>query len=275
MSLMSSTAPHAYAPAGFARGSVTADGFEITYWEAGTGPALVVLHGAGGPQIVPAYERLAERFRVVYLQLPGFGASPVNARTQTLEQLATTMAAAVDAVGLDRFALLGTSFGGATAAWLATLLTDRITELILESPAAFRPGDGALPALSPEEVQRALYAHPERRPDLPGPDEQTMGKQLDLVRRVLAGSDADALAERLRDLPLATMVMFGTRDGLIPPEMGRRYKELIANCDYVLVYDAAHAISSDRPEAFADLVADFLERGPGHIVSAASTVIHP
>jgi pimeloyl-ACP methyl ester carboxylesterase len=150
-----------------------------------------------------------------------------------------------------------------------------VTELVLESPAAFRPGDGNLPELTPEEVQRALYAHPERRPDLPEPSPATMGRQVGFVRRVLAASDAAALADRLRTLAVPTMVMFGTRDGLVPPEMGRRYKELIANCDYVLVYDAAHAISSDRPEAFVDLVADFLERGPGHIVTQRSGVLHP
>jgi pimeloyl-ACP methyl ester carboxylesterase len=275
MSLMSSTAPHVLAPAGFVRGSVVADGFEITYWEAGAGPPVVVLHGAGGPQIVPAYERLAERFRIVYLELPGFGASPVNERSRTLEQLAATIADALDAIGIERYALLGTSFGGATAAWLATACPERISELILESPAAFRPGNGPLPDLTPEEVQRALYAHPERRPALPAPDEETMAKQLALVRRVLAASDSEALARRLRALPVHTMAMFGTRDGLIAPEMGRRYKELIPNCDYVLVYDAAHAISSDRPEAFVDLVGDFLERGAGHIVSATSRVINP
>jgi pimeloyl-ACP methyl ester carboxylesterase len=257
------------------RRSVTADGFEVTFWEAGAGPPVVVLHGAGGPQIVPAHERLAEQFRVIYVQLPGFGDSPANERTQTLAELADTIAQAVSALGLERYALLGTSFGGATAAWLAVLHPDAVTELVLESPAAFRPGDAPLPALTPEQVERALYAHPGRRPALPGPDDETRARQLGLVGRVLAGSDPGALAEGLRGLPIATMVMFGTRDGLVPPEMGRRYKELIPNCEYVLVYDAAHAISSDRPEAFVDLVADFLERGPGHIVTRRSGVLHP
>jgi pimeloyl-ACP methyl ester carboxylesterase len=102
-----------------------------------------------------------------------------------------------------------------------------------------------------------------------------VGKQLALVERVLAASSTPELADRLRELRVPTMVMFGTRDGLIPPEMGRRYKELIPTCDLVYVYDAAHAISSDRPEAFAGLVADFLARQEGHIVSSESQVINP
>jgi pimeloyl-ACP methyl ester carboxylesterase len=258
----------------FEQGSVAAGGFDITYWEAGEGAPLVVLHGAGGPNIVPAYERLAETSRVIYMQIPGFGSSPANDGTETLEELAETLAGAVAALGLDEYALLGTSFGGATACWLAALHPDRITELVLESPAAFRPGDVPLPDLTPEQVQRALYAHPDRRPPLPPPDPATMDKQLSFVRRVLAATSTPELVQRLRGLQVPTMVMFGTRDGLIPTEMGRRYKELIPTCDYVIVYDAAHAISSDRPEAFAELVADFLARREGHIVSSRSRVIN-
>jgi pimeloyl-ACP methyl ester carboxylesterase len=265
----------AYSPAGFIEGTVEAGGFEITYWEAGTGDPLVVLHGAGGPNIVPAFERLAATARVVYLQLPGFGGSPVNETTRDFADLAGTVAEAVAALGIDYYALLGTSFGGATAAWMAIAHPERIGRLILESPAAFRPNHEPLPSLSPEEVFRALYAHPDRTPQPPPPDSELVAKQLGLVRRVLAASSAAALADRLRGLPVPTMVMFGTRDGLIPPEMGRRYKELIPNCDLVYVYDSAHAIASDRPEAYVDLVSDFLERGEAHIVNLRSGVIHP
>jgi pimeloyl-ACP methyl ester carboxylesterase len=254
--------------------AVQAAGFDITYWELGAGEPLVVLHGAGGPNIVPAFERIAESARVIYLQLPGFGDSPANESTRDLEDLAETVADGVAALGIDSYALLGTSFGGAVAAWMAVAYPERIAKLVLESPAAFRPNDDPLPNLSPEEVFRALYAHPERTPK-PSPAPEIVEKQLGLVRRVLAASDAVALADKLRGLPVPTMVMFGTRDGLIPPETGRRYKELIPNCDLVYVYDSAHAIASDRPEAFADLVSDFLERGEAHIVNLRSGVIHP
>ncbi|HEY7632765.1 MAG TPA: alpha/beta hydrolase [Thermoleophilaceae bacterium] len=254
---------------------MSAGGFEITYWEAGSGDPLVVLHGAGGPRITPAHERLAEQFRMLYVQIPGFGGSPANERSQTLEDLAETIAELAEAVELDRYALLGTSFGGATAAWIAILHPERVSELVLESPAAFRPNDEPLPSLSPEQIFQALHAHPDRLPPLPMPSPETAEKQLGFVRRVLAATDTEAFAERLRGLPVPTMVMFGTRDGLIPTEMGRRYKELIPGCDYVIVYDAAHEISTDRPEAYVELVADFLERQEGHIVTRASRVINP
>ena len=57
----------------------------------------------------------------------------------------------------------------------------------------------------------------------------------------------------MRALATPTLVLFGTRDRVMPPEMGRHYKALLPNCHLVLVYDAGHAIGAERPEAFADV----------------------
>jgi pimeloyl-ACP methyl ester carboxylesterase len=61
----------------------------------------------------------------------------------------------------------------------------------------------------------------------------------------------------------------------IPPGIGHIYKELIPNCHLVFVYDAGHAISTERPEALTEVVADFLERHEAFIISRTETVIHP
>ena len=61
----------------------------------------------------------------------------------------------------------------------------------------------------------------------------------------------------------------------MPPEMGRCYKVLLPNCHLVFVYDAGHEISTDRPEAFAEVTADFLERHEAFVISRTETVIHP
>lgn len=83
------------------------------------------------------------------------------------------------------------------------------------------------------------------------------------------------LAGRLPDLAVPTLVLLGTRDDVVPPAMARLYKERIPACHLVFVYDAAHAIGRDRPEAFAEVVGDFLERHDAFVISRAQTVIHP
>ena len=265
----------AAAQAAFAERHVEADGFRIRYREAGDGPALVHLHGAGGLRLSPAHDLLRRHFRVVAFEMPGFGHSPENTRSRTMAELAATMAAAADRLGLDRFNLMGTSFGGKTALWLALQQPERVRTLVLDAPAAIRPVGMALPTGSPEEIARRLYAHPERLGPMPAVDPAVQAQTGALVRR-LRGPDRDPeLEQHLRSLEMPTLVLFGTLDRVIPPEMGRCYKKLMPNCHLVFVYDAGHAISAERPEAFAEVVTDFLERGEAFVVSRGETAIHP
>jgi pimeloyl-ACP methyl ester carboxylesterase len=262
-------------PEGFREGFIEADGFRIRYMEAGNGPALVHLHGAGGLRLSPAHDLLAKQFRVVAFEMPGFGASAENTKTQSMPELAATMAAAVDKLGLGQYNLMGTSFGSKTALWMALQQPERVIGLVLESPAAIRSEGAGPPPASPEALARLLYAYPERQPPAPPADPAVIAKQQKLVGRLRGPSRDRDLEAQLPHLKAPTLVVFGTRDAMIPPEMGRFYKELIPNCHLVLVYDAGHALDAERPEAFVEVVADFLERHEAFVVSRTETVIHP
>jgi len=259
----------------FTEGFVEADGFRIRYLEAGQGTPLIHLHGAGGMRLTRGHDLLGRAYRVIAFEMPGFGQSPENTSTATMAALAATMAAAVTNLRIDRFNLLGTSFGGKAALWLAAQHRERVLGLVLEAPAAIRPAGTQPPSGTPEEIARRLYAHPDRLGPLPVPDPAIQAKTRALVAR-LRGPDRDAALEaRMRDLATPTLVLFGTLDHVIPPEMGRHYKELMPNCHLVFVYDAGHAISTERPEAFAEVTTDFLERHEAFVISRTGTVIHP
>jgi len=259
----------------FREGHVDADGFRIRYMEAGQGAPLVHLHGAGGLRLTPSHELLARRYRVIALEMPGFGDAPVNTRTETMAEMASTIIRAADKIGLDSFNLMGTSFGGKAALWVALQATQRVPALVLEAPAAIRQEGAAPPSGTADEIARRLYAHPERLKSIPPIDPATRAKTQPLVQRLLGPHrDAD-LEARLQELSTPTLVLFGTLDRVIAPAMGRIYKDLMPNCHLVFVYDAAHAISTDRPEAFTEVVLDFLERHEAFVISRAETVIHP
>jgi len=254
---------------------VEADGFRIRYAEAGSGPPLVHLHGAGGMRLSPAHHLLAERYRVIAFEMPGFGTSAENARSASMAELAATMGEAAVALGLDRYNLWGTSFGGKCALWLAAQRPERVTALVLEAPAAIRGPGGRTPSGTPEEIARTLFAHPERLPPMPAVDPGVQAQTGRLVSR-LRGPDRDPeLESKLPGLETPTLVLFGTLDRVIPPEMGRHYKTLLPNCNLVLVYDAGHGIGTDRPEAFCEVVTDFLERREAFIISQSETLINP
>ncbi len=258
----------------FREGFVEADGFRIRYMEAGDGPPLVHLHGAGGLNLNRAHDLLAQRFRVIAFEMPGFGAEE-NTRTGDIPALADTMAAAAQGIGLQQFALMGTSFGAKVALWLAIRFHYRVSALVLEAPAAIRPA-GMQPASgSPEEVARRLYAHPERMPPRPAVDPAHTARMLAFTRR-LRGPDRDTgLEARLHELTIPVLAVFGTRDTMIPPEMGRIYKDLISDSHLVFVYDAGHAIAAERPDAFVEVVGDFLERQDAFVISRTKTVLLP
>jgi pimeloyl-ACP methyl ester carboxylesterase len=261
--------------AAFREGHVEVDGFRIRYMSAGEGPPLLHLHGAGGLRLSPGHDLLSRQFRVVAFEMPGFGNSPENTRTPGMPELAATMAKAAAALGLDSFNLMGTSFGGRTALWLAVQEPKRVEALVLEAPAAIRAAGTRPPSGSPSEVASRLYAHPEQVPPLPPVDPAVRAKTAAFVER-LRGPDRDPdLESRMRELAVPTLVLFGTVDQVIPPEMGHFYKELLPNCSLVFVYDAGHAISTDRPEAFAEVVGDFIDRHEAFVISRTPTVIHP
>ena len=100
-------------------------------------------------------------------------------------------------------------------------------------------------------------------------------KQQALVARLFGPPRDPALEAQMARLEVPTLVLFGTEDRLTPPELGRHYRAILPNCHLVLVYDAAHALDADRPEAFAALVTDFVARREQFVVREESGLRYP
>ncbi|MGH8220937.1 MAG: alpha/beta fold hydrolase [Steroidobacteraceae bacterium] len=84
-----------------------------------------------------------------------------------------------------------------------------------------------------------------------------------------------SLAERVGSLSVPVLALFGTRDAQVPPATGRDWRALLPGCHIVFVYDAASDMARDRPEAFAEVVLDFLAEPGAFLVNRASGVRHP
>lgn len=243
------------AGAQYADGRVRAGDRELRYVEAGDGEPLVWLHGGGGLHPSAGTDLLTRSFRVIGFEQPGFGSSWRLDTARTFNELAEQVAEGIQALGLSEYLLHGTSFGGATALHLALNHPRRVTRLILESPAAFRPPGWTPPDV--ETVRRLLFRHPERaRRVQMDPDVQRRDRAL--VNRLSLTVDREALAGRLRDLHVPMLVMFGDADTLTPPELARMYCDHAPECSSVLIADAAHVLSSDQPDAYATAVREFV-----------------
>jgi pimeloyl-ACP methyl ester carboxylesterase len=113
----------------------------VEYAEAGEGPPVLVIHGAGGgfDQGLDLTEGLVRRgFRVIAVSRFGYLRTPLPQDASPAAQ-ADAHAAVLDALEIPRCAVLGASAGGPSAMQLALRHPDRVTALVLMVPAAFAP----------------------------------------------------------------------------------------------------------------------------------------
>ena len=115
------------------------------------------------------------------------------------------------------------------------------------------------------ELDRALFKHAGPRPE--PTDEATFARRGEILGRLIGGIDEAALRDRLGSVQTPALVVFGTDDLLLPPEMGRLYRAAMPNCSFVLLHDAAHELGWDRPDALAELVGDFARRREAFVVA--------
>ena len=107
------------------------------------------------------------------------------------------------------------------------------------------------------------------------PDPAFMARVWPTVERLMGDGSDDGLAARLAEVPTRTLILFGRDDGIINPINGRTVRRAMRNSSLQYVYDAAHDIQSDRPEAFADVVGDFLDRGMKFLINDQDGLINP
>ncbi len=233
----------------------------------GAGQPILFLHSAGGVRLSPALHQLARSFRLYVPILPGFDGTARRANLRTMSDLADLAAEIIDSEIKQPCDVVGHSFGGWAAAWLAARHPDKVSLLALCAPAGFRPeGVGGL-VDDPQTLRRLMYAHPENLPPEPAdPARQSANRAV--AHHYTGGKAMDRdLVGSLAKINALTLILSGTKDGIIPVESPRLLKAHIPHAFSVYVYDAAHAIDVDQPERFVALVGDFFARGEAFIVS--------
>jgi pimeloyl-ACP methyl ester carboxylesterase len=143
MSTFTTTIPHTFLR------RVTADGISIFYREAGPadGPVVLLLHGfpTSSFQFRELIPRLADKYRVIAPDLPGFGFTEVPAErnyTYTFDSLAKSIEAFTDALALQQYALYIFDFGAPTGLRLAVSRPERVTAIFSQNGNAYEEGLG-------------------------------------------------------------------------------------------------------------------------------------
>lgn len=119
------------------------DGIRTHFKDEGSGPAILLVHSSLGD--LKDWDgwvaTLAEDYRVVRLDLPAFGLTgPVPSGNYSIDRYLTLIDSLMDHLGIGRFAIAGSSYGGLAAFRYAGTRTDRVTALILQNSAGIEYG---------------------------------------------------------------------------------------------------------------------------------------
>ena len=247
----------------------------ISYFTGGSGRPLIHLHGADGVRPNAGLEALAENLSLYMPVLPGFDGTSEIEGIASMETLADLVADFIDKEIGETVDVLGLSFGGWLAAWLAVRHPDKVGQLCLESPEGFHPNSTAAPSSDPELRIQQMYAHPDRLPAETKP-EDVITKNRAMLDHYQGRTRFDAnLAAQLSKIECLTLIMHGTQDGRVPEEAVQLLKRDIPRSHLIYMYDAAHSLETDQPARFAHLVSDFMERAEAFLVNQGASGDRP
>ena len=213
-------------------------------------------------------ERLADHYRVVAPQLP---VDPQPGRRKhgikTISELSDQVAELVDTRQMDPVVICGNSLGGLVAVDLCARRSDFAKGLVLSGSAGLfekNPIGGIRPRPSKEFVRNTvndIVHNKELVTDELVDDWHASICDRDYVRFILRVSRATrdrTVEHELSKLDLPTMIIWGEEDEITPPSTGREFQSRIKGSDLRFLSDCGHAPNWERPEAFADLLCDFL-----------------
>lgn len=273
--------------------TVEVDGTPINYVDVGSGDRepVVLVHGLGGQwqNWLENIPRLAQERRVLALDLPGFGLTPEPEGEVSITGYGRCVDAFCERLGLGQVAMLGNSMGGFIAAEVAIQFPERISRLVLVSAAGISTADTLqTPILTLGRVvtaiatnsaarHRRLASRPmsrhaalalvARHPRLLKPDLAYEG----FFKGAGKGGFDDALRasleydfrDRLPDVRVPTLIVWGEKDAIIPVRDANEFERLISDSRKVVMRDTGHIPMAERPQAFNDVLTEFLaETGP-------------
>ncbi|HEX6506157.1 MAG TPA: alpha/beta hydrolase [Chloroflexota bacterium] len=247
----------------------------LVYDDAGMGePCVVLVHGwgFGNPSaLVPQFDHLAPRHRVLKMDLPGHGRSDRPLPGFGFEDCAAALVAEMDVAGVDRAVVCGHSFGGRLAVEIAAAYPSRVAGIALLDPVLLFPEPvrnqsvmGLVPALTSENWLQALEAYfsrlfsPYDPPDLKARVLRELGQvspelAAPLMQEGMATDGADSLAR----VQCPVLLMSATA-----PVNMERFQELQPEALVGRVVGSGHWLTLAVPDQVNAMLDRFLEIAP-------------
>jgi pimeloyl-ACP methyl ester carboxylesterase len=259
----------------------------VNYAEIGEGPPVLLIHGLGGSwqNWLANIPHLAETHRVIAIDLPGFGSSPLPPWEISISAYGRFIHDFCEKVEIGSAAVIGSSLGGFVASELAITEPSRVEHLVLVSSAgvtwsrARREPAAVLGRIMRAAAPLAFRYQMEglRRPGLRHRayrgivhDPVTLDPRLlyeITVPALQAPGFYDAMTtlvgydirDRLQEIEVPTLIVWGRQDRVVPARSAPFYRDLIGdNAELVVFEQCGHLPMLERPVRFNRLIDDFL-----------------
>lgn len=232
-------------------------GVRLWFWTAGSGPAVLLLHGGMGNATnfghqVPAL--LASGFQVVAMDSRGHGRSSWDGGDFFYAEMAQDALAGLDALGVAKIAVVGWSDGAVTGLELARAAPERVAGVLFF--ACNVEASGSWPFEMTPTIGNCLTRHQADYARLsPAPSRfEAMSRKL----QAMQGSQPDYSAADLGAICVPVTVAVAERDEFIRPEHGAYIARTIPGARLVDMAGVSHFAPVQRPEVFNGVVLGFL-----------------
>ena len=259
--------------------TATLNRLRIAYRDRGSGPTIVFAHGHPFDQSMwdPQVDALSPDYRVVTLDLRGYGASEVpEADTATLEMMAADIRALLDHLGIGRAVAAGLSMGGQVAMAFADQFPERLAGLVLAAtfPEADTPEAAAARLAMAERFihEGSVLPGGEMLPRLLAPasvkrDPALAVKVFTMIANAPPAGAAAALRGRarrkdytdaLRRLKVPALIVVGTEDKYVSLDTARRMQAAIPSAHLEVFDSIGHLPNLEAPGRFNAVLRDYL-----------------
>jgi pimeloyl-ACP methyl ester carboxylesterase len=273
---------------------VTVAGTPVNTIDLGEGDPIVFVHGLSGswPNWLEQLPVFARTHRVIAMDLPGFGHSPMPREHITISSYARILDGLLDALGISAATVVGNSMGGFVSAELAIAFPQRVERLVLVSAAGIstyhhRDVERIEPYLRRLAPMIAVYTgwtaarsdwvarrpglrnmtlgmvtrHPSRLPAALAAEQLRGAGKPGFIQALRANIDYP-IAERLPEIACPTLIVWGAEDKVIPVGDADMFEQMIPNSRKAIFEGTGHMAMLERPTAFNQLLDEFVAEQP-------------
>jgi pimeloyl-ACP methyl ester carboxylesterase len=239
------------------------NGIDTAVFTAGDGPPLVYFHGAGTVTGFDSLLPLADRFKLVVPNHPGYGASADDPSIDSIQDYILHYLDLLDQLGIDEFTLVGLSMGGYMAAMFGIQQPHRVKRLALLAPIGMRvPEHPIVDIFSVPDEEFLGYLATDLScfegcvPMPPTPEFLAERyREATSTARVFWNRVYDPkLPKWLHRLTMPTLLLWGEQDRLVPVEQAAVWAEYVPNATVKTIPNVGHLVCDETPDATAAIL---------------------